>query len=117
MCSDKIFGKTFVEEKTMADFINLKTFLEGNILGVKSLILDFKKTKLKKKIVSSPLTGANLRKSIRPGPPSFYLEKSFRAIYFLLCQYFDLSSYIDLKCLLCVYVPIDIQFDNTSTCK
>ena len=42
MCSDKIFGKT------IADFIKLKTFLEGNILGVKLMILDLKKTKIKK---------------------------------------------------------------------
>ena len=47
MCSDKIFGKTFVKEKTIADFIKLKTFLEGNILGVKLMILDLKKTKIK----------------------------------------------------------------------
>ena len=31
MCPDRIFGKTFVSEKTIADFIKLKTFLEGNI--------------------------------------------------------------------------------------
>ena len=48
MCSDKIFGKTFASEKTIADFINLKTFLEGNILGVKLMILDLKKIKIKK---------------------------------------------------------------------
>ena len=46
MCSDKIFGKTFVSEKTIADFIKLKTFLEGNILGVKLMTLDLKKTKI-----------------------------------------------------------------------
>ena len=34
----------------MADFIKLKTFLEGNILGVKLMILDLKKTKIKKKL-------------------------------------------------------------------
>ena len=47
MCSDKIFGKTFVYEKTIADFIKLKKFLEGNILEVKLMILDLKKTKIK----------------------------------------------------------------------
>ena len=47
MCSDKIFGKTFVYEKTIADFIKLKTFWEGNILGVKLMILDLKETKKK----------------------------------------------------------------------
>ena len=47
MCSDKIFGKTSVSEKTIADFIKLKTFLEGNILGVKLMTLDLKKTKIK----------------------------------------------------------------------
>ena len=41
------FGKTFVSEKTIADFIKLKTFLEGNILGVKLMTLDLKKTKIK----------------------------------------------------------------------
>ena len=46
MCSDKIFCKTFVSEKTIADFIKLETFLEGNILGVKLMTLDLKKTKI-----------------------------------------------------------------------
>ena len=41
------FWQTFVQEKTIADFIQLKTFLEGNILGVKLMILDLKKTKIK----------------------------------------------------------------------
>ena len=48
MCSDKIFGKTFVSEKTIEGFIKLKIFLEGNILGVKLMILNLKKTKIKK---------------------------------------------------------------------
>ena len=58
MCSDKIFGKIFVSEKTIADFIKLKTFLVGNILGVKLMILDLKKTKIKKIFVSSPLNSS-----------------------------------------------------------
>ena len=38
----------------MADFIKLKTFLEENILGVKLMILDLKKTKIF--FFSPPLT-------------------------------------------------------------
>ena len=47
------FCKTFVSEKTIADFIKLKTFLERNILEVKLMILDLKKTKKSKKICQS----------------------------------------------------------------
>ena len=35
-------------KKKIVDFIKLKTFLEGNILGVKLMILDLKKTKMTK---------------------------------------------------------------------
>ena len=38
----------FCLRETITDFIKLKTFLEGNILGVKLMILDLKKTKIKK---------------------------------------------------------------------
>ena len=50
MCSDKIFGKTFVYEKTIADFIRLKTFLEANISGVKLMIFLSQENKNKKQV-------------------------------------------------------------------
>ena len=43
-----VFRQDLWQEKAIADFIKLKTFLEGNILGVKLMILDLKKTKIKK---------------------------------------------------------------------
>ena len=44
----------------------------------------------------------------RPRPP--YVSLSY------ICPYDNTYSlYIDLKCLLCVYVTVKIQFDNTST--
>ena len=33
-----VFRQDFWQEKTIADFIKLKTFSEGNILGVKLMI-------------------------------------------------------------------------------
>ena len=42
------FWQDFCLREKNADFIKLKTFLEGNILGVKLMILDLKKTKIKK---------------------------------------------------------------------
>ena len=42
------FWQDFCLKETTADFIKLKIFLEANILGVKLMILDLKKTKIKK---------------------------------------------------------------------
>ena len=40
------FWQDFCLRETIADFIKLKTFLEGNILEEKLMILDLKKTKI-----------------------------------------------------------------------
>ena len=43
-----VFRQDFWQDFCLrTDFIKLKTFLEGNILGVKLMILDLKKTKIK----------------------------------------------------------------------
>ena len=48
-----------------------------------------------------------------PGPPIFTCKNVLESY---ICPYDNnYSSYIDLKCLLCVCVTVKIQFDNTST--
>ena len=51
-------------------------------------------------------------------PPLFLLVKFFqRPIFALLPILASKSVLIDPKCLLCVFVTVKIQFDNTSTCR
>ena len=59
------------------------------------------------------LSGADLGGPTKPGPPIFTC-KNYSESYI---DHYDnmYSSYIDLKCLLCVYVTVKIQFGNTST--
>ena len=50
----------------------------------------------------------------RPGPPYFFYKNYFESkIYPNDNMYI---SYIDLKCMLCVYVTVTVQFGNTSSC-
>ena len=50
----------------------------------------------------------------RPGTPPTFTCKTFMESY--IYPYGNpYSSYIDVKCLLCVCVTVKIQFDNTST--
>ena len=58
--------------------------------------------------------GGGFRGGTRPRPPPIFTCKKYLESY--IYPYDNkYSSYIDLKCLLCVYVTVKIQFGNTST--
>ena len=47
------------------------------------------------------------------GPQIFKMSNFFRALYLPLCEFLlQISSYIDLKCLLCVCITVKTQCDK-----